>query len=103
MKQSWKIICAAAAAGAAGAAGGASYERRRSNPHLNNNDINDNWRLPGLPLRATVSAAAPIAHSVPAAAAGVPAEPPRGSGRAMEVMRFGFPGYDQLNSRKYER
>jgi len=60
--------------------------------------------LPGLPLSAEVSTAM-VPHpesgvSIPARETGVPSEPTAGSPRVAEIMRFGFPGLDNIRSHK---
>lgn len=73
-------------------------------------------KKPGLPLFGTVSAATPIVENrlAPVVAApavtvpekelpGLPAEPPPGTNRIAEIMRFGFPGLDNIRSHRYHK
>ena len=66
---------------------------------------------PGLPIFGTVSAATaavlspaitePAVPFVPSPKADlVPAEPQKGFSRVAEIMRFGFPGFDNVRSRR---
>lgn len=66
---------------------------------------------PGLPLFGTVSAASvavlspnlsePAVPILPAPNKDlIPAEPPKGYSRVAEIMRFGFPSFDNIRSRK---
>lgn len=66
---------------------------------------------PGLPIFGTVSAASVAVLSPPMSEPAVPilpekksdlvpAEPPKGYSRVAEIMRFGFPGFDNIRSRK---
>ena len=68
-------------------------------------------RPPGLPIFASVSAAEPIraplapvptepAVPVPKKELGIPPEPAPGTNRIAEIMRFGFPGLDNIRSHK---
>ena len=65
--------------------------------------------LPGLPIFGTVSAATPIPsqplETLPAISSSlpVPAKPGQivpGPSRVSEIMRFGFPGLDNVRARK---
>ncbi len=62
--------------------------------------------LPGLPIFGTVSAATPIpSQAVPAISSSlaVPEKPGQmvpGPSRVSEIMRFGFPGMDNVRARK---
>ena len=82
----------------------------------NLNDPNENYHVvkrPGLPMFGTVSAASPVAVMSPALTEPavpllpekpkldvIPAEPPKGYSRVAEIMRFGFPGFDNIRSRR---
>ena len=81
----------------------------------NLSDPNENYHVvkrPGLPMFGTVSAASPVAVMSPALTEPavpllpekpkdlIPAEPPKGYSRVAEIMRFGFPGFDNIRSRR---
>ena len=95
-------LLALSAAGAVGSFAGMRLERRR-NEHLERQ-----W-LPRPLLAATAlaptelsPAVSPSEVAVPAKEVpGVPAEPPKGISRMSEIMRFGFPGLDNIKSHKY--
>merc|ERR1712062_713093 len=65
---------------------------------------------PGLPIFGSVSAATaavlspavtqPAIPSFPEKTDLIPAEPPKGYSRVSEIMRFGFPGFDNIRSRR---
>ena len=65
---------------------------------------------PGLPIFGSVSAASaavlspavtqPAIPSFPEKTDLIPAEPPKGYSRVSEIMRFGFPGFDNIRSRR---
>ena len=102
-----KTLAAAAAAGSIGVYMGAAHERSR---------LRDNTAglvpRPGLPLFGSVSAATALAPSPSSSAPAVavppktemkepPEEPPPGISRIAEIMRFGFPGLDNIRSRRW--
>ncbi len=62
----------------------------------------DGIRLPGLPRSAMLSAATALTttSSSGRSLAEIPPEPEKGLGRTSEIMRFGFPGLDNIRSRK---
>ena len=70
----------------------------------------DVLKRPGLPIFGTVSAATaavlspavtePAIPAFPEKTDLVPAEPPKGISRVAEIMRFGFPGFDNIRSRR---
>ena len=66
---------------------------------------------PGLPIFGSISAASaaavlspavtqPTIPSFPEKTDLIPAEPPKGYSRVSEIMRFGFPGFDNIRSRR---
>lgn len=66
---------------------------------------------PGMPIFGSVSAATAISRDlatvqtsaevdVPKKELGIPAEPLPGQSRIMEIMRFGFPGLDNIRSHR---
>ena len=69
-------------------------------------------KLPGLPTFGTVSAASAVVMSPAITEPAVPimpekprvdlipAEPPKGYSRVAEIMRFGFPGFENIRSRR---
>ena len=70
----------------------------------------ESFRKPGLPIFGSVSAASaavlspavtePAIPTFPEKTDLVPAEPPKGISRVAEIMRFGFPGFDNIRSRR---
>lgn len=98
-----RLASVGCAAGALGLLGGAHLERRRHQEAL---------ALPWLPppmLRAaTATAPHQLAPAVtpaevavpPKDLAGIPPAPPRGISRTAEIMRFGFPGLDNIRSHR---
>jgi len=106
-----KLILATGSSFLAGIYCHKQYNLQKSNL----NDPNENYHVvkrPGLPMFGTVSAASPVAVMSPALTEPavpllpekpkdlIPAEPPKGYSRVAEIMRFGFPGFDNIRSRR---
>ena len=82
--------------------------------HQSSQSTEDYVRKPGMPgllLFKTVSAASAVVLSPPISEPAVPliqekqldlipAEPPKGYSRVAEIMRFGFPSFSNIRSRK---
>ena len=80
-----------------------SFDRKES--------VFQHGKKPGLPIFGTVSAASaaimspalsePAVPIVPEKKMDlIPPEPPKGLSRVSEIMRFGFPGFDNIRSRR---
>jgi len=101
-----------AGAGAVGVAMGVYLDRKLLNPDSRiHNGSGGGASMPGLPSFATVSAATAVQMSPPVSAPvvplpakpvapEVPPEPMPGFSRIAEIMRFGFPGLDNIRSHK---
>lgn len=90
-------------------AGGVLYQKNKTtaSPSVEQIPPKPRLHLPGLPLGAQVSASvAMVPHttetglSIPPRETGVPPEPVEGSPRVAQIMRFGFPGLDNIRSHK---
>ncbi len=102
-----KGVALAGASAAVGATAGVCHERRKRH-------LSPVQRRPGHPLFGTVSAATPVAPApvapapvvvvpevpIPSKETGLPTEPLPGTNRIAEIMRFGFPGLDNIRSRR---
>ena len=85
---------------------GIKYEQRKKQTHFD--------YKPALPIFGSVSAATPVAETrlspvvtepevpipVKESLQVVPPEPEKGRSRIMEIMRFGFPGMDNIRSHR---
>ena len=114
MKYYRRLVLLTGSAGGFGVFAGIKYqESKQENSFLNWKRELLPERRPGLPLFGSVSAATPIPESrlAPITAEpevpvpqkevpGLPAEPPRGTNRIAEIMRFGFPGLDNIRSHR---
>ena len=84
---------------------GIYYNKRKSSHAASSISIK-----PGMPVFGTVSAASaavlspaitePAVPIIKENTSLVPAEPPKGLSRVAEIMRFGFPGFDNIRSRR---
>jgi len=87
-------------------AGGMWFQRNKENE--NQSERKPRKHLPGLPQGGQVSASvAVVPHqppetglTIPPRETGVPPEPLQGSPRVAQIMRFGFPGLDNIRSHK---
>ena len=108
VKSVGKLLIIAGAAGTTGALAGIQYER-----HKNEAKESHKARIfsPGAPIFSRVFAATPMSSElapvvtqpevdVPPKSVGLPAEPPAGISRIGEIMRFGFPGLDNIRSHR---
>jgi len=105
-----KVLQVAGVAGVAslGWAGGVLYQKNIQNtsPGDEQTKLKTRRHLPGLPLGAQVSASVAIAPhtetglTIPARDTGLPPEPVEGAPRVAQIMRFGFPGLDNIRSQK---
>merc|ERR1711892_184779 len=107
---SMKVVQVVGVAGVASLswAGGILYQKNKNNatPIDVQSASKPRPHLPGLPLGGQVSASvAVVPHTetgvtIPPRDTGVPPEPMNGSPRVAEIMRFGFPGLDNIRSHK---
>jgi len=107
---SMKVVQVVGVAGVASLswAGGILYQKNKENatPIDVQSASKPRPHLPGLPLGGQVSASvAVVPHTetgvtIPPRDTGVPPEPLNGSPRVAEIMRFGFPGLDNIRSHK---
>jgi len=106
-----KVLQVAGVAGVAAVSwvGGSLYQKNIENDIIGEEDKFERTKktsrhLPGLPFGAQVSADTAVVPqtqsglAIPARDTGVPPEPLEGAPRVAQIMRFGFPGLDNIRS-----